>query len=462
LRLIRFFLSSLALFLIFGSAFLNPVRAQDPLPVGPVYIVLAGDTLSSIAVRFGVSVEDLVSTNQLADANSLFVGDRLVIPGLEGIEGVLETRALSYGDSFHGLARRYQIPPFLFKRLNRLVSPAELVVGAELVLPVSEQPAFEAHTERLEPGESLLELAVRTGNHPATIPDDNHLDGAALALPGDLLFVRGRAQPGPSGLPTQIEQVSISPLYQGETAVISFLGSGSLTLEGQLAAYPLKFVEDSRSAIALQGIHAMFDPGMIPLSVHGILDDGRSFSFLQYIRVHERSYIFEFIVVPPELIDPVTTEEEAAFVAPLLESVTREKYWSGLFEAPSAFADCINSSFGNRRSYNGSGFTYYHSGVDFCGGEDSPIAAPADGVVVFAGLLEIRGNFTLIDHGWGVFSAYLHQSEIFVSAGDHVSTGQTIGSVGSTGRSTGAHLHWEIVVGGVPVNPLDWLMTYYP
>ena len=69
---------------------------------------------------------------------------------------------------------------------------------------------------------------------------------------------------------------------------------------------------------------------------------------------------------------------------------------------------------------------------------------------------------TFIDHGWGVFTGYLHQSELLVSEGDWVEVGDEIGLVGYTGRVTGPHLHWEVWVGGVPVNPLEWTSTAFP
>jgi murein DD-endopeptidase MepM/ murein hydrolase activator NlpD len=83
-------------------------------------------------------------------------------------------------------------------------------------------------------------------------------------------------------------------------------------------------------------------------------------------------------------------------------------------------------------------------------------------VVVFAGALEVRGNATIIDHGWGVYSGYWHQSEVFVQVGDWVEPGQVIGAIGNTGRSTGAHLHWEIWAGGISVDGLQWLENEYP
>jgi murein DD-endopeptidase MepM/ murein hydrolase activator NlpD len=90
------------------------------------------------------------------------------------------------------------------------------------------------------------------------------------------------------------------------------------------------------------------------------------------------------------------------------------------------------------------------------------IYAPAPGRVVFAGPLEVRGNATFIDHGWGVYSAYYHQEEIQVQVGDVVEAGQIIGIVGKSGRVSGPHLHWELWVNGVPVEPLDWLARVFP
>jgi murein DD-endopeptidase MepM/ murein hydrolase activator NlpD len=126
------------------------------------------------------------------------------------------------------------------------------------------------------------------------------------------------------------------------------------------------------------------------------------------------------------------------------------------------FAECYASRFGSRRSYNGSEYSYYHTGLDYCGQVGDPIYAAAPGMVVFAGPLTVRGNATMIDHGMGVFTAYMHQSEILVNVGDRVEQGQIIGKVGNTGRVEGPHLHFEVLVGGVPVNPLDWLNQEYP
>jgi murein DD-endopeptidase MepM/ murein hydrolase activator NlpD len=126
---------------------------------------------------------------------------------------------------------------------------------------------------------------------------------------------------------------------------------------------------------------------------------------------------------------------------------------------------CVRSKYGNRRTYNNGALHGFHSGVDFgiCS-EAHPydVYAPADGVVVFTGLKTVRGNVTIIDHGWGIYSCYFHQDEIYVSVGQAVTPGELIGKIGATGRVTGAHLHWEIWVDGVQVDPLQWLDISFP
>jgi len=98
-----------------------------------------------------------------------------------------------------------------------------------------------------------------------------------------------------------------------------------------------------------------------------------------------------------------------------------------------------------------------HEGIDLGAAYGTPIAAAAGGTVIYAGWLGGYGNLTVIDHGGGLATAYGHQSSIAVSDGEQVAQGQTIGYVGSTGHSTGPHLHFEVRVNGVAVDPLGYL-----
>jgi murein DD-endopeptidase MepM/ murein hydrolase activator NlpD len=98
-----------------------------------------------------------------------------------------------------------------------------------------------------------------------------------------------------------------------------------------------------------------------------------------------------------------------------------------------------------------------HEGVDLGAAYGSPIAAAAAGVVIYAGWEDGYGNLVVIDHGGGLATAYGHQSRIAVSPGQSVSQGEIIGYVGSTGHSTGPHLHFEVRVNGQAVDPLGYL-----
>ena len=216
--------------------------------------------------------------------------------------------------------------------------------------------------------------------------------------------------------------------------------------------------------VALQGIHALADAGMLNLEIELYRSESET-PFRRYsqpLYVEEGDYSREALTVPYETIDPANTLPEDQRVAELVAQVTPEKMWQGPFQFPSDYYEKFPSVFGTRRSYNGSAYTYYHTGLDLYGSTSTPVLAPAAGRIVFAGPLTVRGNTTYIYHGWGVFSGFLHQSQLLVSVGEVVEAGQTIGMVGGTGRVTGPHLHWEIWAGGVPVDPIQWTTTAFP
>ncbi len=98
-----------------------------------------------------------------------------------------------------------------------------------------------------------------------------------------------------------------------------------------------------------------------------------------------------------------------------------------------------------------------HMGIDLGAAYGTPIAAAAAGTVIYAGWLGGYGNLTVIDHGGGLATAYGHESRIAAGVGEQVAQGQTIGYVGSTGHSTGPHLHFEVRMNGQPVDPLGYL-----
>jgi murein DD-endopeptidase MepM/ murein hydrolase activator NlpD len=452
--------------------------AQESGSEGPVYVVQEGDSLWDIAQRFRVSIDELSRVNGISDPSQLAAGARLVIPGLDGIQGELVTETVAFGETLQSLSRRYGVTMETLVRLNHLTSPAELYAGATLVIPKAGETAGATRRATVSPGQSLFELAVLKGANPWEYVIENDLGGTWDVAPSEVLLLQGdgtqdQAMASPGALPEAISQVSMDPrqFVQGKVFALKITGQEGLSLGGSLNDRPLHFFPDGNGAyVSLQGIHAMAEPGLYTMVLTGTLPSATSlpgvgFSFSQSVLIHSGDYYFDpVLIVSPETIDPAVTGPEDAQWAALALPATPQKMWTGVFQspAPDPYKDCWPSLFGNRRSYNGSPYNYFHTGLDFCGGVGTEIMAPATGKVVFAGPLTVRGNATMIDHGWGIYSAYMHQSEILVSVGDMVEPGQVIGLVGGTGRVTGPHLHWEIWAGGVQVDPMDWLSQAYP
>lgn len=441
-----------------------PAAAQDAPPAGPVYIVQPGDTLWDISARFGVTMDELKQANGITDVNQVYAGAQLIIPGLEGISGVLTTQEIPLGESLSSLARSTGVPVDVLVRLNHIVSPGELYAGASLIIPQSEEIPATRRTA-LATGQSLLELAALHNTNPWALAAQNQLEGTWAALPGEVLRAPGEADSGPGALPPQVSAFTITPLQQGQTAGVRLEAPAGTTLNGTLGEHTLHFFPLAEGGyVALQGVHAMAQPGLYTLNIHGILPGDLALAFSQSVWVQAGQFIYEKLTVDPKTLDPAVTEPENAQWMALAAPATPDKLWEGTF-APAVdlvYLDCITSWYGNRRSYNDSGYIYFHTGLDYCNGSGSNIYAPAPGRVVFAGFLEVRGYATMIDHGWGIYTAYMHQSELLVQEGDMVETGQVIGITGGTGRVQGPHLHWEILVGGVQVDPEAWLVQAFP
>jgi murein DD-endopeptidase MepM/ murein hydrolase activator NlpD len=147
--------------------------------------------------------------------------------------------------------------------------------------------------------------------------------------------------------------------------------------------------------------------------------------------------------------------ESDRIAAELSRVADTPSYGNGRFMAPVGNAP-IASGFGYRTDPI-TGQQAFHAGVDFAVSCGTPIKAAGTGQVLSAGPNGGYGNATVINHGGGLATLYGHQSSIAASVGQVIQIGQVIGSVGSTGKSTGCHLHFEVRVGGNPVNPLGYL-----
>jgi murein DD-endopeptidase MepM/ murein hydrolase activator NlpD len=447
-------------------------QSSNP-PDGPIYIVSPGDSLLGIAGIFNVNYEDIMNANNITDPNQLFPGDQLIIPGLQGITGILTSQIVPFGDSQRSISRQYRIPIDQLRKLNHINSPTEFYAGANLImLQDSEKPAW-TNKNNLIQNETLLELSIKENTDPWTVSEINYLPGTWAALPSDSLFIPGS---NPTSLQTGLPSIFLSaivdplPITQGKTAQIKVVTSQEVTLTGKLVDQDLKFfpIADN-SYVSLQGVHALTEPGLYPLRLDATLPDESTQSFEQMVLIQTGYYPSEVIHVDPKSIDPAITKPEEDLVRSVVSKANPVRYWSEIFKSPAIQYEStgyFTSRFGNRRTYLGIGTDLeilgFHSGLDYGGGNGLPITSPAPGIVVFADLLDVRGYATIIDHGWGIYSGFWHQSELKVQPGDFVDTGQVIGLVGGTGRVTGAHLHWEIWVNGIQVDPVDWLENIYP
>ncbi len=133
---------------------------------------------------------------------------------------------------------------------------------------------------------------------------------------------------------------------------------------------------------------------------------------------------------------------------------TSQRMWTLPFFRP--VPGELSSRFGLRRVFNGQPRSA-HRGLDFRAAAGDPIHAVADGVVALADNQFFAGNVVYVDHGLGVFSIYMHMSEIGVQEGEKITRGQVLGKVGGTGRATGPHLHLSLILQGVGADPLPLL-----
>ncbi len=200
-------------------------------------------------------------------------------------------------------------------------------------------------------------------------------------------------------------------------------------------------------------------PGTRTIQVTG---DGQVRNLAVWVR--DRNFPVQRITLPPKAAGVKATEYELKRVAEFKALQTPKKYWQGIFLRPNAGR--ITTVYGVRRYYNGKfAKDYYHRGIDYAGPQGSPVVAPAAGRVALVGKVSqgfrVHGNVVGIDHGQGVTSIFMHLSRIDVKEGDIVRPGQVIGAVGSTGASTGPHLHWGLYVNGQSVDPVPWRYQEY-
>ncbi|MEZ4631483.1 MAG: M23 family metallopeptidase [Deinococcales bacterium] len=324
------------------------------------------------------------------------------------------------------------------------------------VLPESD--ALESY--EVVAGDSLSAIAVRFGLSLEELIHLNNITNPNQLYVGQVLKLRLKPPLWPE-LPVPLVLGRLEPplISQGHVAILSFGLSKTANLSAQFLGTNYHFyAPNPTSQAAILAVPVLTEPGIYELDL-AIEQAGQTQKLKLPIQVIANNYQKESITLTYEssnLLDADISARETAKLEGACQNFKPEQRWQDAFASP-VESVYITSEFGILRSYNGGPYNSFHRGLDFRANATIPIFAVADGTVVLAEALDIRGNTVLIDHGLGVCSGYMHLSQIDVAVGDELKTGDQLGYAGDTGMVTGPHLHLEVRVMGIPVNPAQWL-----
>jgi murein DD-endopeptidase MepM/ murein hydrolase activator NlpD len=211
---------------------------------------------------------------------------------------------------------------------------------------------------------------------------------------------------------------------------------------------------------AILGVDLETEPGEYPARLAFTYADGTVATRTEMVTVTGRQYPTTHLKVAPKYVDlsdenQVRTAAEREEISAIYATLTPDAYWQEPFQVPIP-GTTGGRNFGQRRVFNDQPRSP-HSGADLKAATGVPVEAANRGRVALAKNLFFSGNAVFIDHGLGVYTVYLHLSEIQVSAGDMVARGQVVGLAGATGRVTGPHLHWGVRVLDARVDPFSLL-----
>ncbi len=252
---------------------------------------------------------------------------------------------------------------------------------------------------------------------------------------------------------------------QGETGIVHVVSSLPLELSGNVLGQSLIFHQESdntQDRYALFAIDAEQEIGATDFTIHGTAPDHGSFEINQKIVIQPGIFTYEIVSgVDPSTIEDHSMSHDQQALAGINQSSSVRTWGIGcLIQLMNPVSYLLLGIVGHIMELNTK--TSILALILGCYANNVNIYAAADGTVLFAGDLPIHEMHTIIDHGWGVYSTYSHQSQILINSGQEVKRGDLIGLIGNTGRSVGPHLHWEIKVNGIYVNPMSWLNNKYP
>jgi murein DD-endopeptidase MepM/ murein hydrolase activator NlpD len=258
----------------------------------------------------------------------------------------------------------------------------------------------------------------------------------------------------------------ITSALQGDTLPLFIQADEALaTLQGEVFEKKIIFFPHPLHRDyfrGLIGIHVLQRPQSFVLVVQASDLAGNEVAIKITISVNAKKFHQEQITLTPQkaglLTDYTAIRNDYKKINAAYSIVSSHQLWQDAFLRPAAGR--VSSPFGEQRVFN---FTIHsiHRGIDIANKAGTPIHAANYGIVVLAEKLHLYGNTVIIDHGQGVLTMYAHMQKLAVTKNSRVAKGQLIGFMGDTGLTTGAHLHWEMRVNGLAVNPGQWMETAF-
>jgi murein DD-endopeptidase MepM/ murein hydrolase activator NlpD len=457
------------------------IAAQDTNTGVTIHVVQRGETLFRIARQYGLTVNDLARLNSITDLNTIQVGQRLLVPTKSSVVSQPQTHVVQPGETLQSIAQLYGLTAEQLASRNNIPNVNRIYVGQVLNITSPQATVAPNPTATIQPtgveqqavltntiyavqrGDTLFRIATRYGLTVNDLVRANNISDPTTIYAGQQLLIPSVSAPQLAlDLPPEVSGLDVMPiiLVEGQTGRIHLTTLTPMNVGGTFLGRVIgdAVEQNNTSHTILVGIPIFTDAGVYPLTLKLSDGNGKQIPLTVNVQVAGGNYGKEYITLSSDelgLLDPTLEASEQSVLQGIMGVFTPKRYFDGPMGLPAAAN--MTSPFGRRRSYNGGPFDHFHSGTDFAGAPGTPILASAAGQVVFAGSLSVRGNATIIDHGWGVFTGYWHQTQQYVKVGDFVNAGQVIGTIGSTGRVTGPHLHWELWVNGVPVDPMQWV-----
>lgn len=379
----------------------------------------------------------------------------------------MEETAAGYGIPVEKISKINGLPPdLILSNDHRLIIP---LMGTQALtktfVPLTVWPAYPGHT--------LSMMAAELKVPVSWLATTNNILEHQRLFPGQPVLVPNLTNPYRSDVIGKVTVEYLSPfIAAGQTGFLLLSSSPGIEPSVHLGDIKLKLTQVPQLEASHQRLFHYTPVPINPLTETGslTLDIGYLTMDQKQVNRHLRLNVFqpkrwkqETIVVGDNVssqLSPSVIQNEKTILEQIWSRRDLPRQWSDQpWQKPIAGQHVQTSLFGSRREYLSPvplNLTF-HSGLDFAAPLGTEVTAPLAGTVVLAADLVTKGQAIVLDHGQGVLSGYWHLSELSVAEGDFVENGELLGRVGNTGISSGPHLHWEVRIHGVPVNPLQFV-----